>query len=146
VVIHSGWRISLISLAARSFVSTFLMLAFLSDANRCSLYLTSLELGFNSNLCLANSLRTLSMYVSFHTKISLLSLRKLVGMSSYAWLSSALMVAILEGSPIKSRSSLVGSPWELSELLTSCEVSLGHFAVTTWRARLLLASSLRVGP
>lgn len=56
------------NLAARNLESSFLMAAFVSGVNQHSLCLTSLEPGFNSSLCSANSLGTLGMSPGFHVK------------------------------------------------------------------------------
>jgi len=69
--------------------------------------LIGLELGFKSNLCSANSLETPGISAGFHAKISLFSLRKLVSASSYSLERWALMVAVLEGSPVPRSISMV---------------------------------------
>ena len=86
--------------AAISFVVSFLIAAFLSGENRHSHCFTGLEPSLISILCSANSLGTPSMSVGFQAKISLLSRRKLVSTSSYFVERWALMVAVLEGSPV----------------------------------------------
>ena len=88
------------NLAAISFVISFLIAAFLSGENRRSRCFTGLEPSLISILCSANSLGTLSMLAGFQVKISLLSQRKLVSTSSYFAERWALMVAVLEGSPV----------------------------------------------
>ena len=85
---------------ANSLVISFLIVAFLSGENRHRRCLTGFEPGFKSNLCSANSLGTPSISASFHVKIFLFSLRKLVSASSYSLKRWALMIAILEGSPV----------------------------------------------
>ena len=93
--------------AANSLVISFLIAVFLSGENRRKRCLTGFEPGFRSNLCLANSLGTPGISAGFHAKISLLSLRKLVSVSSYPLESWALMIAILEGSPVPRSISMV---------------------------------------
>ena len=88
------------NLAAISFVISFLIAAFLSVENHRSRCFTGLEPSLISILCSANSLGTPSMSVGFQAKISLLSQRKLVSASSYFAERWALMVAVLEGSPV----------------------------------------------
>ena len=85
---------------ANSLVISFLIVAFLSGENRHRHCLTGFELWFKSNLCPANSLGTPGISVGFHKKIFLFSLRKLVSMSSYSLERWALMIAVLEGSPV----------------------------------------------
>ena len=86
--------------AAISFVISFLIAAFLSGENRHSRCFTGLDLSLTSILCSANSLGTPGMSAGFQAKISLLSRRKLVSASSYFAERWALMVAVLEGSPV----------------------------------------------
>ena len=86
--------------AAISFVISFLITAFLSGENHRSRCFKGLELLLISILCSANSLGTPGMSVGFQVKISLLSQRKLVSVSSYFAERWALMVAVLEGSPV----------------------------------------------
>ena len=86
--------------ATISFVIFFLIAAFLLGENRRSRCFTGLEPSLISILCSANSLGTPGMSVGFQVKISLLSRRKLVSASSYFAERWALMVAILEGSPV----------------------------------------------
>ena len=86
--------------AAISFVISFLIAAFLSGENRHSRCFIGLEPSLISILCSANSLGTLGMSVGFQAKISLLSRRKLVSTSSYFAERWALMVAVLEESPV----------------------------------------------
>ena len=92
--------ISLMNPAAISFVISFLIAAFLSGENRRSRCFIGLELSLTSILCSANSLGTPGMSADFQAKISLLSRRKLVSASSYFAERWALMVAVLEGSPV----------------------------------------------
>ena len=86
--------------AAISFVISFLIAAFLSGENRRSRCFIGLELSLTLILCSANSLGTPGMSAGFQAKISLLSRRKLVSASSYFAERWALMVAVLEGSPV----------------------------------------------
>ena len=86
--------------AAISFVISFLIAAFLSGENRRSRCFTGLEPSLISILCSANSLGTPGMSAGFQAKISLLSRRKLVRASSYFAERWALMVAVLDGSPV----------------------------------------------
>ena len=88
------------NLAAISFVISFLIVAFLSGENHRSRYFTGLEPSLISILCSANSLGTPGMSAGFQAKISLLSRRKLESASSYFAERWALMVAVLEGSPV----------------------------------------------
>ena len=83
---------------ANSLVISFLIASFLSGENRRRRCLTGIELGFKSNLWLANSNETPGILAGFHVKISLFSLRKLVSTSSYSLERWALMIAVLEGS------------------------------------------------
>ena len=84
---------------AISFV-IFLIAAFLLGENHRSRCFTGLEFSLISILCSANSLGTPGMSVGFQAKISLLTQRKLVSSSSYFAERWALMVAVLEGSPV----------------------------------------------
>ena len=86
--------------AAISFVISFLIAAFLSGENRRSRCFTGLKPSLISIMCSANSLGTPGMSAGFQAKISLLSRRKLVSSSSYFAERWALMVAVLEGSPV----------------------------------------------
>ena len=86
--------------AAISFVISFLIAAFLLGENRRSRCFTGLEPSLISILCSANSLGPPGMSADFQAKISLLSQRKLVSASSYFAKRWALMVAVLEGSPV----------------------------------------------
>ena len=86
--------------AAISFVISFLIAAFLSGENRRSRCFIGLEPSLISILFSANSLGTPGMSAGFPAKISLLSLRKLVSVSSYFADRWALMVAGFEGSPV----------------------------------------------
>ena len=88
------------NLATISFVISFLIAAFLSGENRCSRCFIGLEPSLISILCSANSFGTPGMSAGFQAKISLLSRRKLVSASSYFAERWALMVAVLEGSPV----------------------------------------------
>ena len=92
---------------ANRLVISFLIVVFLSGENRHRRCLTSFELGFKSNLCSANFLRTPDISAGFHAKISLFSLRKLVSVSSYSLERWALMIAVLEGSPVPRSISMV---------------------------------------
>ena len=83
------------NLAIISFVISFLIATFLSGENRRSCCFTGLELSLTSILCSANSLGTPGMLAGFQAKISLLSQRKLVSVSSYFADRWALMVAVL---------------------------------------------------
>jgi hypothetical protein len=76
------------------------MAAFLPSENLRSCCFTGLEPSLTSIMCSTNSLRTPGMSASFQAKIFLLSQRKLVSVSSYFAERWALMVAILEGSPV----------------------------------------------
>jgi len=93
--------------AANSLVISFLIAAFLLGENHHSHCLIDFEPRFKLNLCSANSLRTPGISVSFHAKISLFSLRKLVSASSYSLERWVLMIAILEGTPVPRSISLV---------------------------------------
>ena len=84
--------------AAISFVISFLIAAFLSGENRHSRCFIGLEPSLISILCSANSLETPGMSAGFQAKM--LSQRKLVSASSYFAERWALMVAVLEGSPV----------------------------------------------
>ena len=86
--------------AAINFAVSFLIVAFLSSKKCHNLCFIGLEPLFTSILCSANSLRTTGMSASFQAKISFLSKRKLVSVSSYFSERWALMVAVLEGSPV----------------------------------------------
>ena len=86
--------------ATISFMISFLIAAFLSSENRRSRCFTGSEPSLISILCSANSLGTPDMSVGFQAKISLLSRRKLVSASSYFAERWALMVVVLEGSPV----------------------------------------------
>jgi hypothetical protein len=86
--------------AAISFVISFLIDAFLSGENHHSRCFTGLEPSLISILCSANSLGTPGMSTGFQAKISLLSRRNLVSVSSYFVDRWALMVAVFEGSPV----------------------------------------------
>ena len=86
--------------AAISFVISFLIDAFLSGENRRSRCFIGLETSLTSITCSANSLGTPGMSAGFQAKISLLSRRKLVSVSSYFADRRALMVAVFEGSPV----------------------------------------------
>jgi hypothetical protein len=97
---QSEQRISLMNPVAINFAISFLIAAFLSGENHHSRSFIGLEPLLTSILCSANSLGTPSMLASFQAKICLLSRRKLVSMSSYLGERWALMVAVLEGSPI----------------------------------------------
>jgi hypothetical protein len=88
------------NLAAISFAILFLIAAFSSGEKYHSRCFIGLEPSLISILCLANSLGTPDMSVDFQAKISLLSRRKLVSASSYFSERWALMVAVLEGSPM----------------------------------------------
>ena len=88
------------NLAAISFVISFLIAAFLSGENRHSRCFTGLEPSLISILCSANSLGTPDISAGFQAKISLLSRRKSVSASSYFAERWALMVVVLEGSPV----------------------------------------------
>lgn len=99
---------------ARNLESSYLIAAFLSGANRWSLFLIGLEPDFSSRLCSANSLRTHGMSAGFHAKMSLLSLRKLVSMCSYAWSSSMLIVVVLDGSLMRRSIVFNEVSWELA--------------------------------
>ena len=79
--------------AAISFVISFLVAAFLLGENHRGRCFTGLEPSLISILCLANSLGTPGMSAGFQAKISLSA-------SSYFAKRWALMVAILEGSPV----------------------------------------------
>ena len=94
-------------LAANSLVISFLIAAFLSGENRHRRCLTGFEPLFKSNLCSAKSLGTPSISAGFHEKISLFSLRNLGSMSSYSLKRWALMIAVLEGSPVPRSISMV---------------------------------------
>jgi hypothetical protein len=82
---------------AISFVIFFLIAAFLSGEKCHSRCFTGLEPSLISILCSTNSLRTPGMLAGFQVKISLLSQRKLVSVSSYFSERWVLMVAVLEG-------------------------------------------------
>ena len=86
--------------AAISFVISFLIAAFLSGENRHSRCFTGLEPLLISISCSANSLGTPGMSAGFQAKISLLSRRKLVSVSSYFADRWALMVVVFAGSPV----------------------------------------------
>ena len=86
--------------AAISFVISFLIAAFLSGENHRSCCFIGLEPSLISIMCSANSLGTPGMSAGFQAKISLLFRRKLVSVSSYFAERWALMVAVLEGSPV----------------------------------------------
>ena len=86
--------------AAINFVISFLIAAFLSGENRHSRCFTGLEPSLISIMCSANPLGTPGMSAGFQAKISLLSRRKLVNTSSYFAKRWALMVVVLEGSPV----------------------------------------------
>ena len=86
--------------ATISFIISFLIATFLSGENRHSCCFTGLEPSLISILCSANSLGTPGMSAGFQAKISLLSQRKLVSASSYFAERWALMVAVLDGSPV----------------------------------------------
>jgi hypothetical protein len=96
---QSGCKISWINLAAKNFMISFLMAAYLSAEKHSNHCLIGLEPSFKSIMCSANFLGTPSMSVGFQAKISLLSQRKLVSRNSYSLGRWELMVAILEGSP-----------------------------------------------
>ena len=85
---------------ANSLVISFLIVAFISGENRHRHWLTGFEPGFKSNLCSTNSLGTPGISANFHAKISLFSLRKLVSANSYSLERWALMIAVLEESPV----------------------------------------------
>jgi hypothetical protein len=97
---QSGSRICLMNPATINFAISFLIVAFLSDENRHSRCFTGLEPSLTSIMCSANSLGTSGISADFQAKISLLSRRKLVSASSYFAKRWALMVAVLEGSPV----------------------------------------------
>jgi hypothetical protein len=86
--------------AVINFKFPFLIASFLSGENHRSRCFTGLEPSLTSILCSANSLGTPGMLASFQAKISLLSQRKLVSTSYYFAERWALMVAVLEGSPV----------------------------------------------
>jgi hypothetical protein len=86
--------------AAISFVISFLIAAFLSGEKRRYRCFIGLDPSLTSILYSANTFRTPGMLASFQAKISLLSRRKLVSASSYFTERWALMVAVLEGSPV----------------------------------------------
>ena len=86
--------------AAISFVISFLIAAFLSGENHRNRCFTGFDPLLTSILCSAHSLGTPGMSANFQAKISLLFRRKLVSVSSYFAESLALMVAVLEGSPV----------------------------------------------
>ena len=86
--------------AVISFVISFLIAAFLLGENCHSRCFIGLEPSLISILCSANSLGTPGILAGFQAKISLLSRRKLVSVSSYFADRCALMVAIFEGSPV----------------------------------------------
>ena len=86
--------------AAISFVISFLIAAFLSGENHRSRCFTGLEPSLISILCSANSLGTPGMSADFQVKMSLLSRRKLVSANSYFAERWALVVAVLEASPV----------------------------------------------
>ena len=86
--------------AANNLVISFLIAAFLFGENHCRCCLTGFEPGFKSNLCSANSLGTPGMSAGFQAKIFLLSLRKLVSVSSYSFGRWAVISAVLVGSPV----------------------------------------------
>lgn len=62
--------------------------------------LDRLEPSLSSNLCSVNSLGAPGISASFCANISLLSHRKLVSSSSYAWSNLALIIIVFEGSPV----------------------------------------------
>jgi hypothetical protein len=86
--------------AASNFAISFLMASFFSRENLHNRYLTGFDPSLTSILCLANSLGTPGMSDGFQAKISLLSRRKLASLSSYFFERWALMITILEGSPV----------------------------------------------
>ena len=95
------------NLATNNLVISFLIATFLSGENHRRCCLTGFEPGFKSHLCSANFLRTPGISAGFYTKISLFSLRKLVSASSYSLERWALMIAVLEGSPVPRSISMV---------------------------------------
>ena len=114
---------------ANSLEISFLIVAFLSSENYHRHCLTGFDLGFKSNLCSANSLRTLGISAGFHAKIFLFSLRKLVSASSYSLERWALMIAILEGSPVPRSISMVS-------------ILEGSVVIPTFLVRITVSSSM----
>ena len=103
--------------AAISFVISFLIATFLLGENHHSRCFTGLEPSLISILCSANSLGTLDMSAGFQAKISLLSQRKLVSVSSYFAERWALMVAVLEGSPVPRSICLTSASFDGARML-----------------------------
>ena len=126
------------NLAANSLVISFLIAAFLSGENRRRHCLTSFEPGFRSNLCLANSLETHGISADFHAKIFLFSLRKLVSVSSYSLERCALMIAVLDGSPVP-RSILMVSDSEGGAMIPAFLVRISMSLALVCCARLVIS-------
>ena len=103
--------------AAISFMISFLIAAFLSGENHRSRCFTGFEPSLTSISCSANSLGTPSMSAGFQAKISLLSQRKLVSASSYFAERWALMVAVLEGSPVPKSICLMSASFGGAKML-----------------------------
>jgi hypothetical protein len=120
---QSGWRISLMTI-----------IAFLSGEKRHNRCFTGLDPSLTLILCSANSFGTPGMSASFQAKISLLSWRKLVSASSYFADRWALMVAVLEGSPVPKSicltSASFGGP-RMVGLLAEISSSSGFISAAT---------------
>jgi hypothetical protein len=123
--------------AAINFAISFLIAAFLSGENHRSRCFIGLEPSLTSILCLADSLGTLGMSAGFQAKISLLFRRKLVSMSSYFAERWALMVAVLEGSPV---------PKSICFMLASFGgvIMLGFLARISSSSRLISAATVAI--
>ena len=100
--------------------------------------LTGFDLGFKSNLCSASSLETSGISASFHAKIFLFSLRKLVSMSSYSLERWALMIAALNESPIP-RSILMVSNLEGGAMIPAFLVRISMSSGLVCYARLAIS-------
>ena len=129
---------SLMNLATNSLVISFLIVAFLSSENYCRRCLTGFEPGFKSNLCSANSLRTPSILVGFHMKIFLFSLIKWVNASSYSLERWALMIAVLEESPVPRSISMV-SILEGGAMIPAFLVGISMSSCLVFCARLVIS-------
>ena len=99
---------------------------------------TDFEPGFNSSLCSDNSLRTPGMSIVFHAKIFLLSLKKLVSVSSYSLGRWALISAVLVGSQVP-RSILMISKLEGGVMIPAFLVGISMSSGLVSCARLAIS-------
>ena len=126
--------------AANSLVISFLIAAFLSGENHRSHCLTGFEPRYKPSLCSTNSVGTAGILAGFHAKIFLFSLRMLVSVSSYSLERWALMMAILEGSPVPRSISMV-SILEGGAMIPAFLVRISMFSGLVCCAMLVISSA-----